>query len=89
MESEGIYIITGKVYYNENKDILATFGKDFDRGEFDAIIFRPECVNADGAKDLRQDSEVKMRVKGIDREERSEGGDSGRVLVVTEVLEIE
>ena len=78
----GTYILTGSFTFWKDKDMLTPFGK-FDRGEFDAVVFKPTVNNFEGVENL-QNTPASLKV----RARETQSPDAGRVLVVTEILEI-
>lgn len=83
IEADGVYILTGNWMYWKEKNLLAPYGK-FNRGEFDAIVFKGSSNEFNGVKELNN---TPATIKAHGRV--NQGGQAGKVLVITDIIEID
>lgn len=82
VQADGTYLLTGTWMFWPEKEILAPYGR-FDRGEFAAVVFKPAVNDFEGVRALER-TPATLRV----RARINPGENDGKVLVVTEIVEI-
>ncbi|OJV22414.1 MAG: hypothetical protein BGO12_07960 [Verrucomicrobia bacterium 61-8] len=83
IEADGVYILTGNWMYWKEKNLLAPYGK-FNRGEFDAIVFKEKANEFDGVKELNN-TPATIKAHG----KVNQGEQARKVLVITDIIEID
>lgn len=82
-EGKGIYTVSGTWTFWAEKSLLAPGGKENHFGEFQTVLFKPECNEAEEVTKFKK---TFATLKVLGRESVNKGGD--KVLVAEKILEV-